>query len=222
MTKKLYSFRETKAFTKNVSALFSEENYFAFQDYLQENHNLGDVIPGGGGLRKIRWLTTGKGKRGGARVIYYFASEIRLYLFVGNLRKKQENGFGKRSVKKIGKTSSGVVEMNEKDFDELLESIKEVGLMEKGEIGASREFVVKNEFPKNASNVKSFAICLTIEDEELIPMKIYSVILHPHLKTCTVKDETGETLACPIEWFLPIKFPENISKTLEKTELALA
>lgn len=60
---KLYSFRETKSFTKNVSSLLSEENYFAFQDYLQENHHLGDVIPGsGGGLRKIRWRAKGKGK----------------------------------------------------------------------------------------------------------------------------------------------------------------
>ncbi len=112
--------------------------------------------------------------------------------------------------------------MNEKDFEELLESVKEVGLMEKGEISASREFVVKNDLPQNSSNARSFAICLTNEDEELIPMKIYRVIFHSHLKTCTVKDETGETLACPIEWFLPIKFPENISKKLEKTELALA
>jgi hypothetical protein len=48
--KKLFSFRETKVFTKNVLSLLPEENYFAFQDYLQENYLLGDVIPGGGGL----------------------------------------------------------------------------------------------------------------------------------------------------------------------------
>ncbi|MDQ3633673.1 MAG: hypothetical protein M3405_04085 [Acidobacteriota bacterium] len=112
--------------------------------------------------------------------------------------------------------------MNKKDFDELLESVKEVGLMDKGEINASREFAVENKLPQSSSNVNSFAICLTNEDEELIPMKIYKVIFQTHLQTCTVKDELGETLACPMEWFLPIKFPENISETLEKTELALA
>lgn len=112
--------------------------------------------------------------------------------------------------------------MNEKDFDELFESIKEVGLMEKGKIGASREFVVENELPKDTENVNSFAICLTNEDEELVLMKIYKVVFHTHLKICTVKDERGETLACPMEWFLPVKFPEKITKTLEKTELALA
>ncbi|CAN5578079.1 type II toxin-antitoxin system RelE/ParE family toxin [soil metagenome] len=72
---KLYSFRETKAFTKNVLSLLSEESYFTFQDYLQENYQLGDVIPGGNGLRKIRWRTRDTGKRGGVRIIYYFASE---------------------------------------------------------------------------------------------------------------------------------------------------
>ncbi len=112
--------------------------------------------------------------------------------------------------------------MTGKDFEELLESVKEVGLMEKDEISPSREFVIENELPKTSSNVDSFAICLTNEDEELILMKIYKVIFYPHLEICTVKDETGETLACPIEWFLPVKFLENISKTLEKTELALA
>ena len=112
--------------------------------------------------------------------------------------------------------------MNEKDFAKLIESIKETGLMEKGEIEPSREFIIENNLPRDSSNVSSFAICLTDEDEELVPMKIYKVIFHPHLKTCTVKDENGETLACPMEWFLPIKFSDNISKTLEKTELALA
>jgi hypothetical protein len=112
--------------------------------------------------------------------------------------------------------------MNEKDFNELLESIKEVGLMETGELKAGREFIVENKFAENSPNISSYAICLTNEDEELIPLKIYKVIFHPHLKTCTVKDENGETLVCPLEWFLPVKFNEKISETLEKTELALA
>ncbi len=110
--------------------------------------------------------------------------------------------------------------MNKKDFDELLDSIKEVGLMEKGKLAPIREFSVKNQ--PNSSNVKAFAICLTTEDDELIPMKIYSVIFHPHLKTCTVKDENNETLVCPEEWFLAVEFPNNIKKVLEKAELALA
>ena len=107
--------------------------------------------------------------------------------------------------------------MNKKDFDELLDSIKEVGLMEKGKLAASREFKIENQ-AKKTSALKAFAICLTTEDEELMLMKIYSVILHPHLKTCTVKDEMGETVVCPINWFLPIEFPKGIERVLEKIE----
>lgn len=84
----LYSFRETKAFTKNVMSLLSEENYFAFQKYLQENVLIGDVIPGGNGLRKIRWRIESKGKRGGVRIIYYLASQKGYIYLIGDLRKK--------------------------------------------------------------------------------------------------------------------------------------
>ncbi len=111
--------------------------------------------------------------------------------------------------------------MNEQNFNELLESVKEVGLMEKGSIAPSREFVVERKLQKT-NVLETFAICLSAEDEELIPMKIYHVVLHSQHKTCTVKDESNETLVCPIEWFLPIEFPKNIEKLLEETEMALA
>jgi hypothetical protein len=112
--------------------------------------------------------------------------------------------------------------MNKKDFDELLESTKEVGLIEKGEILPSREFAIERKFATNSGNIKTFAICLSSEDEELIPLKIYHVVLQPQHGTCTVKDEANETLVCPLDWFLPVEFPQNIEKVLEETELALA
>lgn len=98
---KLYSFRETKSFTKNVSSLLSEENYFTFQDYLQENHHLGDVIPGGGGLRKIRWRAKGKGKSGGVRIIYYFASEKGYLYLMAIYSKNQQTDLNKDELKKL-------------------------------------------------------------------------------------------------------------------------
>lgn len=112
--------------------------------------------------------------------------------------------------------------MKEQDFNELLESVKEVGLMEKGELKPSREFVVEKTVKNNSSDIKVYAICLSNEDEELIPLKIYSVMLHLHLKTCTVKDENHETVVCPLDWFLLVEFPKNIEQVLEKAELALA
>ncbi len=98
---KLYSFRETKAFTKNVSSLLPEESYFAFQDYLQENHHLGDVISGGGGLRKIRWRAKGKGKSGGVRIIYYFASEKGYLYLMAIYSKNQRTDLDKDELKKL-------------------------------------------------------------------------------------------------------------------------
>lgn len=61
--------------------LLSDEEYREFQLYLAENPTAGDVIKETGGLRKVRWASGGKGKRGGVRVIYYYKlseSQIRL------------------------------------------------------------------------------------------------------------------------------------------------
>ncbi|WP_440530345.1 type II toxin-antitoxin system RelE/ParE family toxin [Serratia nevei] len=74
-------FIETPIFTEDVLTLLSDEEYREFQLYLVENPTAGDVIKETGGLRKVRWASGGKGKRGGVRVIYYHKlseSQIRL------------------------------------------------------------------------------------------------------------------------------------------------
>ncbi len=68
-----YSFRETKNFTKKIVELLSDEEYAVFQLRLSDFPETGDIIPNSGGIRKIRFPAKGKGKRGGARVIYYLA-----------------------------------------------------------------------------------------------------------------------------------------------------
>ena len=109
--------------------------------------------------------------------------------------------------------------MNEKDFAELKQSVIEVGLMMRGELEPSREFIVKENRTKgNSSDIESWAICLTKDDDELIPMKIYKVVFHSRLKKCTVIDEAGETLVCPTDWFLPISFPSKVAKVLNVIE----
>ncbi len=97
----LYSFRETKAFTKNVISLLSEDNYFAFQNYLLENFLRGDVIPGGNGLRKIRWRIKDKGKSGGVRIIYYFASEKGYLYLMAIYSKNQQTDLDKNQLKRL-------------------------------------------------------------------------------------------------------------------------
>ena len=64
---------ETSVFTKQVQKWLTDEEYQQLQIELIRRPDGGAVIPGGGGLRKVRWLMPGRGKRGGARVIYYWA-----------------------------------------------------------------------------------------------------------------------------------------------------
>jgi len=56
-----------------VQALLSDDEYRQLQLALVLRPDSGAVIPGSGGLRKVRWTIGGRGKRGGVRVIYYWA-----------------------------------------------------------------------------------------------------------------------------------------------------
>ena len=50
----------------------------------------GDLIPGSGGVRKLRWKADGKGKRGGVRVIYYWRTRAGEILVADHLRQKRD------------------------------------------------------------------------------------------------------------------------------------
>ena len=64
---------ETTLFTRQVQDLLFEETYRDLQIEIVKRPNAGVLIPGGGGLRKLRWGYQGQGKRGGLRIIYYWA-----------------------------------------------------------------------------------------------------------------------------------------------------
>jgi hypothetical protein len=49
-----------------------DDEYRELQSCLREHPDLGKVIPGSGGMRKLRWAGSGGGKRGGLRLIYYW------------------------------------------------------------------------------------------------------------------------------------------------------
>jgi hypothetical protein len=62
---------ETPIFRAYAVSLWSQQEREEFIDWIACNPEAGDVIPGAGGLRKVRWARAGMGKRGGARVIYF-------------------------------------------------------------------------------------------------------------------------------------------------------
>jgi len=63
---------EMPEFTESAEKLLSEEQCYELLTHIAQNPECGDVMPGTGGVRKLRWALLGKGKRGGARVIYYY------------------------------------------------------------------------------------------------------------------------------------------------------
>jgi hypothetical protein len=72
----MLEFLETSVFTRQIAELLEDREYAALQGALVVDPTAGDLIPGSGGLRKIRWNESrrGKGKRGGVRIIYYWYS----------------------------------------------------------------------------------------------------------------------------------------------------
>ena len=75
---------ETSIFTKHIKNLLSDDEYRLLQNTLIKNPEIGKVIKGTGGLRKVRLAIKGKGKSGGVRTIYYWskATEIILMLLI--------------------------------------------------------------------------------------------------------------------------------------------
>lgn len=68
----MQSVAETPIFTRQADKLFTVHEKRELIDYLAENPLAGDEIPGTGGVRKVRFAASGRGKRGGARIIYYY------------------------------------------------------------------------------------------------------------------------------------------------------
>ncbi len=70
----MQTFVETKLFSKLVQEYLTDDEYAELQRSLIAQPESGHVIPGSGGVRKLRWKIAGRGKRGGLRVICYLRS----------------------------------------------------------------------------------------------------------------------------------------------------
>ena len=74
---------ETLLFVRAAEKIWSEDERTELVDHLAHNPEVGDVIPGTGGVRKLRWGRAGSGKRGGARVVYfYYRPDCPIYLLL--------------------------------------------------------------------------------------------------------------------------------------------
>ncbi len=85
------SFIETRIFSKEICSLLPDGQYRLLQKQLLMRPDIGDVIKGSGGLRKIRCSGISIGKRGGLRIIYYLDSPERIYLLFVYRKNAQED-----------------------------------------------------------------------------------------------------------------------------------
>jgi hypothetical protein len=72
----LITVAEMPEYIRRAEKLLSESERTDLIDYVAANPRAGDLIQGIGGIRKLRWARSGRGKSGGVRVIYYFHSEV--------------------------------------------------------------------------------------------------------------------------------------------------
>ena len=85
-------FIETPTFTRMVTTLLSDDEYGELQNDLVEDPERGDLIKGGGGIRKLRYAMQGRGKSGGVRVIYYWVKDNHLiYMLVVYPKSKKDD-----------------------------------------------------------------------------------------------------------------------------------
>ena len=82
--------KETPVFSRRLPDVMDDEEYAFLQFARVVNPQMGVVIPGTGGIRKMRWAGSGRGKRGGARIIYFVALDdgqiLMLYVYAKNDR----------------------------------------------------------------------------------------------------------------------------------------
>lgn len=81
----------TSVFTREIKELLPDEEYRVLQTALMVRPDAGDIIRGGGGLRKVRWNLPGRGKRGALRVIYYWDPPDTIYMLLPYQKTDQDD-----------------------------------------------------------------------------------------------------------------------------------
>ncbi len=96
-------FVETPVFTAAIRRLLDDDQYRRLQIALMLRPEQGPVIPGTGGLRKVRWATAGVGKRGGVRVIYYWAPAETVFYMLYAYTKNEQGDLTAAQARALGR-----------------------------------------------------------------------------------------------------------------------
>jgi hypothetical protein len=92
-------FKELPMFSELVGEFLTDKQFLDLQISLVASPEMGDLIPGTGGARKVRVGAKGKGKRGGARVIYYFQLEYTIHLLaIYSKNEKADLDYGQKKL----------------------------------------------------------------------------------------------------------------------------
>lgn len=86
----MFTVIETPTFQKQAAKVWTETERLDFISWISTNGQMGDVITGADGARKVRWSVAGKGKRGGVRVIYFNLTADEIVLLVAVYAKSEK------------------------------------------------------------------------------------------------------------------------------------
>ena len=94
-------FIETPVFTAAIRRHLEDEQYRQLQIALMLRPHQGPVLPGSGGLRKVRWATMGGGKRGGLRIVYYWQPEEQVIYMVYAYAKSAQGDLTQAQIRQL-------------------------------------------------------------------------------------------------------------------------
>ncbi len=94
-------FIEDHAFQRRRLGLLDDDRFFELMEWLASNPGAGKVIPGAGGLRKLRWAAKRRGKRGGLRIIYFWWIADDKILFLDIYAKNRQEDLSSEEIEQL-------------------------------------------------------------------------------------------------------------------------
>ena len=102
-------FTESHRFLKNATRFIGEDGIAELEQFLSLQPERGEVIRGSGGIRKLRWSSSGRGKRGGSRIIYFFADVYSRIYLLDAYAKNEKEGVSAIEIKVLSRPGERLV-----------------------------------------------------------------------------------------------------------------